>query len=279
MTGVALPSLGINAIVTDEDGALATADVLQSALIEFVEDILEMNTGVDSFDYASFDFDIIQSSFGRRKLEVGLSIKIDGVAYFGDDAPTADDLAASFRAYFSVWGLEELERHLQENGLLSTQVATVSIDGDVVKAASGNLDANTGATVQQPDGNETDEIPFGIIAGLAIGCLVLVLAIGLIAVLTHRSRRNGRKRPIRHSLDDDTDTVVAAAAQKSSNTQSIHDEEQSVCGLSVDMSLYTTEESLAPQSVTMKTYDPKRLDKLIEVARKHSDLSEGMEKA
>eukprot|EP00934_Nitzschia_sp_Nitz4_P008728 Nitzschia sp. Nitz4//scaffold6_size259037//21047//22420//NITZ4_001043-RA/size259037-processed-gene-0.1-mRNA-1//1//CDS//3329556800//8718//frame0 len=276
---VKVPTIGLNVVVSDEDGESDVVGDLESAMIKFVDDIL----GQHHADYtsASLEVNIIQSQFNGRKLYSGLSIQITGTAFFVGNTPTERDLALEFSTFFSVWGLEDIESYLHDLGLTSSQVVSVAIDDNVIQSPDIDLDSKAGAIVEGGSTggpNSDDEIPFGILAGLAAGCLVVVMALLALVLVGRRNRKRSGGlafAPRAADFDEDSDTVVAAVTPPlDSPVSDDNDEEMSMCGVSVDLSLYTTEDSIAQKPApVVKKYDPKRLDKLIEVARKHSDLS------
>jgi hypothetical protein len=47
---------------------------LREELTSFLEDVLAVNSGVDTFDYVELELDVIVSSFNRRRRDAGLSM-------------------------------------------------------------------------------------------------------------------------------------------------------------------------------------------------------------
>lgn len=275
---VQLPRIGIDVMVSDGDAASKSVEDLEVAMTDFFENVLDRNSGVDSFDKASFDFDVIESSFNRRRLKTGLSINIEGTAYFESRPPSAQDLSLNIHAYFAVWGIEDLEDYLRLIGLPSANVVAMYIDGETVQHAAGT-GYKAGANVEQPASESDSTISAGLIAALAAACTLLVIAV-VILIVTYRRRKRlssgGRSRS-RHRKDatpikqaDSSDSEDAAPSPKTSHTP-IDDDEHSVGNLSLDMSLYTTDDSIVNPPLPTKPYNTKRLDKVIEMAKKHSD--------
>jgi hypothetical protein len=260
--------------------------------MSFIENVLAVNSGVDTFDYVELELDVIVSSFNRRRLDAGLSVKIDGNAYYGGEGPTEQDLTNSLVAYFSFWGVQDLETHLQVIGLSSARVAGISIDGEPVEVVSGS-GGNAGAQVQQQPTDDDAGITPGLIAGLAVGSVVLLLAIGFLVFQISNAPRSGtsNSRPPRSASSNSrsqqrsdkqsqksdeerqTDRIGADPYPSPQNRSGqTADDESSAGQISIDNSLYTTDESSMPQQqhASAKSYDPKRLDKVIAAAKRHS---------
>ena len=209
---VALPTIGIDLVINDEDATNFDVTLLRL----FVANILDINSGVDTFDSVQLEFDVIQSEFDRRNrnrqllsttttlrsqrtrnLETGISVQIGGQAYFQErEAPTEDSLTQTLRAYFSFWGDHDLEAYLKAVGVPSATVASVSVDGEKIQKLDedgGNSNSNRpGANVEDPSTtNNTDEstLSAGIIAGLAAGIFVLLM---VIAYLVYQCRRGNK---------------------------------------------------------------------------------------
>lgn len=276
-----LPPIGIDVIVSDKESASTSEDDLEADITAFLENVLESNSGVDTFDYVVLDFDVIRSSFHQRRLSTGLSIMIDGTAYFGARAPSPENLTEHIRTYFAVWGIEDMEKYLQASGLPSARIASVAIDGDGVKPASGAVGYNPGAKVEQPLPEEDATTSPGIIAGLAAACTVLA-AVLVFLLIKNRRKPNASRRQSRaqQGVTNGNDRVEAAAlSPKLSQTQTAQisddSDDMSVGCLSVDMSLYTTDESIVKAPIPAKnySYDPRRLDKVIEMAKNQSNVS------
>lgn len=287
---ILLPRLGFDVVLDDKDGASSVAQNLEDDLTAFLEDVIETSDGVDTLDYVSFNFDIILSSFGRRRLETGLSIVVDGTAYYGETAPSRDELTKNFQSYFSTWGMQDLQTYLQVVGLSSSQIVAVSIDGVKVKEADTSEGYNPGAEVVNPapeGASRGSSMSPGIFAGvIAVGTLcLLTLFYFLVQFCTMPS---SDYEAYGWGIAD-TDTVAAAAEPKiphkkdstedenddvDRSTQSIAEQSENIG--SDDTSIYTNSENWEQTSQEgTHAYDANRLDRLIEVARKHSDVSNG----
>jgi hypothetical protein len=272
VNSVRLPTLGIDLILSDTDASAPAFDELDTELTSFIEDVLATNGGVDTLDYVSLEYNVIISVFNRRRLETGLSVKVEGIAYYGGEPPSEEDLAQNLRTYFSVWGIQDLEAYLQISGFPSARIAAISIDGDIVKAVTNISSQNEGAHVQPKTTERDSVITPGIIAGLAVGSVVLILAIVFLVAQGRKvqgssgSRQPGNKRP---TAADRRDAIPLT--QMSSQTRSGRDDDSDSDAFSTDMSLYTTtDESL--QRPTSHSYDAKRLDRVIALGREHSDV-------
>ena len=258
-------------------------------MTDFFDNVLARNTGTGSFDHVVLSFDVIQSSFNRRRLNTGLSMKIDGTAYYASVAPSVQSLSMDLRAYFAAWGVNDLESYLHATGLPSARVATVAINGKDVKPVSGT-GYNAGANVQQqPVTGTTTTVSPGIIAGLAVACLILLAAIAVLVIQVRRRKGHfsRRRRTVRRSPSSarrgaspapavESDTEVADHSPKVSQSQtgqnSDESDDYSVGGVSIDLSLYTTDDSIVNAPAPAKKYNTKRLDKVIEMAKKHSEV-------
>lgn len=277
---VRLPTIGIDIVVSDHEGTIKSEEDLETDITNFIEDVLEVNSGVNTFDYVVLNFKVITSSFRRRKLKAGFSIRVDGTAYFGSEPPSSEDLASTLRAYFAVWGMVDLETYLRDAGLPSAQIAAVTIDGEIVKPANGEVGYNAGAKLEQSETEKDEETSMSVIAGLATGCAVLVAVLCFVIMRsrTEKSRSCGCCcSRLRRGASPDGDTkendVAVGLSSPTTNTTdfvpvSEEDDDNSIGDLSAAMSIYTTDESVAIP------YDTKRLDKVIAMARKHSDLIE-----
>jgi hypothetical protein len=284
VSSVRLPMLGIDLILSDSDAASPAVGDLDTELTSFMLDVLATNSGVDSFDYATLEFDVILSVFNRRRLDTGLSVKIDGTTYFGGEAPSEEDLTQSLLAYFSFWGIQDLEAYLQVTGLTSSRIAAVSVGGYPVKAV--NQGGQAGAQVRP---NKTISgsslITPGIIAGIVAGFIFLVLTIVFAVSKTRKaqrpagSRRRQRKNRGSNQKDSSDEARSGRIGATSSPQQSVQnrstsdDESRSSDGISIDNSLYTTDTYLVQPrrpNPANSYYDAKRLDKVIATAKQHT---------
>ena len=282
VSDVQLPRISVDLILSDEDAGSDVLTELDSELTSFINTVLATHSGVDSFDYAKLDFNVILSVFNRRRLDTGLSINIDGTAYFGGQAPSKDDLSQGLLAYFSFWGVQDLEAALHILGLSSARIAAVSVDGNAVKEIKH--DEQTGAQVQQktPLIGEDSVLSPALIASMGAAFLVLVGAIAFILFQRRtsnstdhpRSKKKSKRKAEQQQQQQQDNTHTGATSRpsqpsKTSSRGTSDDEESIVSGLiSVDDSLYTT--NTAQLQSRTPAYDPKRLDKVIAVARQRS---------
>ncbi len=277
---VRLPTIGIDIIVSDQEGLSQSEDNLEADITTFVEDMLESKSGVDTFDYVALDFKVIVSSFRRRKLDAGLSLRIGGTVYYGSGPPSREDLASNLRTYFAGWGIYDLENHLRKTGLASARIAAVTIDGDAVKSTTESSRHNAGAKLDQPASEKEETTSPAIIAGLAGGCAFLAAILAFLIWKTrsgkasgtgwHSSDKGGAVTATGQAKDTSTGTETLSPRTTSTHFSPIseEDDDQSIGDSSAAMSVYTSDESV------VKPYDTKRLDKVIAMARKHSDLAQ-----
>jgi len=282
--GVELPILAADFIITDSDAATLDSEEmdthLETQFSAFLETVLSTNTGSDTFDYAELEFDVIQSDFGRRRLDTGVSVKVEGTAYFGNEAPSEEEIQNSLRGYFSVWGIGDLQDFLQATGFPSAVVRAVSVDGDTVKPAVDAGKPTTGAQIQARE-TPDKSVSGGGIAGLVLASLVLIGAVVFIFIMRRRKVNPVFLRPSSETAKD-AKTSSAPNTPDSSLGNKVNgssDEESCLSGdgASQDMSLYTTNSS-KPMPISQKQtsggssqgYDASRLDKVIALARENS---------
>jgi len=295
ISDVRMPPIGIDIFVDDEVGKTLSLEELENDLKAFMEETLETYSGIDTFDYAVLKFDFMYSSFGERRLETGLSVRIEGDAYYGGDKPTSESLATSLWTYFAVWGIEDLEEYLKSAGIPSASVATVSINDAVVKPpdAATEEDADAEETNEQPK-PKTQPKPQGsavgawaAIAGLGAGCAIIILVLAYL-VLSRRNRKSKaipRRGPSAHGNSSRESTSAQATYGNSSRAsvpvepsprtldQNVGDD-ISVSAMSADWSIYTTEYTVASAPIPpilppLKEYDTTRLDRILDISKKH----------
>lgn len=275
---VPLPTIGIDVVVSDEEGATLSEKDLETDVTSFIQGVLETNSGRATFDRVTFDFKVIVSSFRRRRLSAGLSIRLDGIVFYQSEAPSQDELTKDLQAYFAAWGISELETYLRSNGLTTAVVAAVTIDGEKVNPATSPSSINTGAKVGQPEEKNKESSP-AVIAGLVAGCAVLVAVVVFLVVKSRSGKSQSmswcikewkRERPPRPTQAVSTTTEEELPSpqttpQATSTPVTREEDEESIGDLSAEMSIYTTDDSVA------RGYNAKRLDKVIAIARHQSD--------
>lgn len=288
---VPLPPIGIDVMIgNDAEWSLEDSSSwqrLQDDLTAFMEEMLETNSGVDSFDYVVLDFDVIQSSFSsqrRRNLATGLSIRVEGTAYYGlkEDSsnapPSTDSLAMSLWTYFAIWGMEDLEKYLQAVGISSARIATITIDGEVVKPSMEGSPgySHPGATLEQEEqGSETKVVISSpaVIAGLAAGCTVVLLFMAFL-VMRPRHPKDGHRSTPKTEVDESHSTAQVGVAPDSLPAG----DDESVGDLSADLSIYTTDDTIVTTSAQRQSqYDTKRLDRIIGLGKKHAEEVAGLD--
>lgn len=277
---VPLPAIGIDVVVSDEEGATMSEQDLEDDITSFIQGVLETHSAHGTFERVTFNFKVIVSSFRRRKLSAGLSIRLDGTVFYVTQAPLAEDLTKDLQAYFAAWGISELENHLQTTGLTTAQVAAVTVDGETVKPATSPSSISTGAKLGQPDEEPTESTSPAVIAGLAAGCAVLVAVLVFLLVKSRRGKshetgswcikdRKGERVPkptteVPKPNGEET-PLPSTTPQTTFSPISEEDDDHSIGDLSAAMSIYTTDDSV------VKGYNAKRLDKVIAIARHQSD--------
>lgn len=268
---VQLPVIGIDIVLGDEQGT-KSAQELEDDMRAFVAEILATNSGVDTFDYAVLNFDVILSSFSGRRLSSGVSLRVDGTAYYGANAPSSESLSMSLWTYFAVWGIGDLETYLHEVGLPSARVAAVKIDDEIVKPAEGSQGYSPGATLQQPTTERDETVSPAVIAGLAAACtvIVLVLAFLLCAPRNRKSQLESRSIHVGDSNQKVSPVVSRKPSERKLEEALELDEEKSVADMSVDMSIYTTDNTVLSTAGTgTPLYDTRRLERIITMGKNH----------
>ena len=267
---IRLPVIGIDIVVDDEAGTLQSSQQLEDDLSAFIDELLETNSGVDTFDYAALEFDFIHSSFNGRRLASGLSIRIKGNVYYGDNPPSSESLAISLWTYFAVWGIEELENYIKLVGIESASVAAVSIDNEVVRPVEDTEAYNPGATVQQPKTQGNQTVSPAAIAGLAASCTALILVVAFL-IWNPRNRKSSKARQARSYIGENNSRMTAGVSPELPPRQVVQEiDDLSVGGMSADMSIYTTGNSVFSATIPT-TYDTKRLDRIIEMGKNRAD--------
>jgi hypothetical protein len=102
--GALLPVIMVDLIISDEDAALPLAKKIDSFVDMFLDNILASNSGPYNFDYSHLDSNVIVSVFNGRRLNTGMSLKIDGIAYYFGEPPSRESLVQTMKVYFSFWG-------------------------------------------------------------------------------------------------------------------------------------------------------------------------------
>lgn len=216
-------------------------------------------------DLTSVDMTVIVSQVARRRRlqqEQVWASTVTGVAYFQGQVPTPGRLTDVLDTYFSSWGDDDLKDFLARDGMQISGVG-ISINGKTVTTNSPVSNA------REPVSESTTTSPgAGLIAGLVIGCVALVVALGLIA--WQRQRYNQTKGIMEDDDDDDDElqghTVnVERKDHIPGQTITRDAEDMSFSAISLEESLYTsnTEDIFNPTQRAPDQYDAARLDKVI----------------
>lgn len=276
---VRFPPLGLDLILSDSDATSPKLNELDMKLTSFLLEVLAENSGVGTFDYAEFQFDVILSVFGRRRLDTGLSIQIGGTTYFGGgEAPSEDDLTQNLLTYFSFWGVQDLEAYLKVTvGLQSSRIAGISVDGNPVKYVKQDGHQGGAQVEQKKTIGENSVFTPAVIAGIAAGFVLLVLTTMFCVSKSRKShgpaatlrRERKKKRASAPSEDARTGRIGATAVQDDAILNHLtSDDDSDSIAISVDTSLYTTGSVPVPRT---RSYDAKRLDRVIAAAKQHTE--------
>lgn len=317
---VPLPKLRIDFSLTDSDANSKAFYKLETDLTIFLETVLSTRVS-GNFAYVNVTVEYSQFVSTRRRLEASRSRRLqtrvttlmNGTAHFlggfGAEAPpTEDELAQVLVAYFSFWGIQDLESQLQLDGLQSASNVNVAVNGTQVQVVTsqgnGNQTLNSTATA----GSNKSNITMPAIIGLAVGAFVLLVAVALVLIYSKTKRRQTlhegttytpprrSQHKTRHSSANKKNPLKGgrlgvkqpSTSSKASTPTPYHPEPDevddghvSLDGISVDNSLYTTDESYInaaskPKKSALDTsydstdYDPHRLDRVIAAAKASS---------
>jgi hypothetical protein len=284
-----MPKIGINFFLDDNDASSSSFLNLDTDVTDFLQYVLTSRSD-ESFDYIILDYDVSQYVAERRRLKTGVSIAIEGMAFYavGTESPATGDIAQLLKGYFSFWGIQDLEDHLHATGLPSAQDVQVYIDGSIVVVVTDELpggeDTNqVRGSVLTQSVNDDPPLESGGIVGIIVGSVVLITAISLALVHGQKKRRRLNRHERRHRPSVVSESAAAAGTgrigarplpDRGGDTPDRGDAASSSDGVSIDNSLYTTDASIlsSPNRVIVpNSYDAKRLDKVIAAAKQHSD--------
>lgn len=244
--------------------------------MSFVEEVLTLNSGVETFDHAEIQIDLTVSVFRGRRLNTGLSILIEGIAFYKEQPPYFGDLSTSLGTYFGLYGISDLEKYLERKGLPSAKVASIEVDGDTVTPENNVSNNQTGGhfdgRLPQSTKNEESRTPIEIVAGIVAGSLIVLLSI-VVIVEKGRSRRGSNWLV---AFEEDQNTKVARGSKHSvSNDWTEVDDgensdEKSLADLSTGTSVYMEESRDVLMYSKKNLYDASRLDKVIAMAKQHT---------
>ena len=282
---------------------------LEGELGIFLENVLARNGSVQNFVSVELTYQIIQEVLrGRRsrtrRLATFVRVEIEGDAIFDESnkqetskaPPTTQELEQILQAYFSFWGTEDLQGHLQSFGLSSTDELRVFLDEKPVEVltevdgggsgGNGNRgtpdDPSNGQNTQSKDG---PKLRTGILIALVAAAVFIPFAVALVIFQgkkwNSRGPNNRRQRRETGGNSGTSDRVGAKPnsalskppTEATSSQERNHGGQDFDDGISIDNSLYTTDNTIAsmPHRATpSKSYDAKRLDKVIAAAKQHS---------
>jgi hypothetical protein len=296
LIAVPLPTIKLDFVLNDGDVSLAAFDNLEEELEEFFFDVLSTNSAIKNFESVYLIVDIEQYDVARKRnrhLATGVSMTVEGTAYVmkekegGDDEstpPSSEDLSKILRAYFSFWGGDDLVDHFQSGGL-KAQNLQVSIDNSLVEVVTdenedlnnGDQDSN-GVKSSNPSDEDAGLAP-GWIAGVVLCAAAFILIIGF---MVFRGSIDRQSHPSRRDTDHHNNTDTSAGrigaspypvelATPTTGGDFLDENDE----ISIDHSLYTTDEAYVPptRTVSTKSYDATRLDKVIALAKQRSDPS------
>lgn len=277
--GSVIPIVTIDMILSDDDAASPAAGQIDSLTALFVDKILARNSGDYDFDYSHLVSNVIVSPFNHsRRLEIGYSVKVDGLVYYFDEAPSRQSLSHSLRVYLSFWGQQDLEEHFRRHGLESLVVESIAIDEEPVKFLSDNRDytgdshANVGASIHDTTtgGGIVDDMDFS--SKVAIAC-VFVAAVTLIptAILVLMCMRKRRLQRLEKQKSDESSETASNpntfCDHINSKVESGDDDDESLSRLmSSDTSTSDDGSFSVPKELTVKLNDDGR----------HEDLSSSL---
>lgn len=122
--GALIPIMDFDILLSDDDALLPLTRNMNAFFTMFMDQVLSDNSDGFDFDYSHLETNVLMSSFRhnnnnnndnddnrrrqrqrRRQLESGYSVRVDGIAYFFEDAPTRASLLHSLTIYFNFWGV------------------------------------------------------------------------------------------------------------------------------------------------------------------------------
>lgn len=210
-----IPIIAFDMILSDED---ASTEQLPSFFTNFLDGVLAESSRTYRFDYSHLECDVIISIFDQRQpLDTGYGVRMNGIAYYFDAAPTSESLAQSLKVYFSFWGAQDLQDYLKDLGLESAIVASVSIDGETVSFVSNEDDEesrgdqNSGNMLRNIFYEDGGDLSKPAVASAYVAAVLIAVAIALI-VFRHRLGRrrnlqNGDKQS--HETHSGTNSAIA----------------------------------------------------------------------
>jgi len=190
-----LPITAFDVILSNEE---ASIEKIESFFVDFLEGVLEEISVTYRFDYSHLESNGIISTFNQpQPLGTEYHIKMDGIVYYFDEAPTKESLAQSLNVYFSFWGASDLQEYLKSVGLKTAVVVSIFIGGEKISFVSNNVLEEKGPGVQNGDNSirnfffkDGGDISKPNVVMLYTGVVLIVVAVTLL-VFRHRI---GRRR-------------------------------------------------------------------------------------
>jgi hypothetical protein len=244
-----------------------TTDVLQEKLTSFITILLETKSGIEALDMVSLEFDIVPSSFVHHNVDSGFSIKIDGIIYYHNGAPSKEALQENVSKCFSSSGMEDLEAFLHGHSFESAKVGELYIDGILVIIYDESEDKKIDTMHNE---SEFDKKWKTLVASLAGVAAVLVISCSIY----WRSRQKHRV-----GAPNANRTLCAKLRSRSSSECTENGSLNSGGEITVHFSLNQSEMALPHQhDMATRSYDARRLDRVILDAKNHASTSSASRK-
>jgi len=190
-----LPIITFDVLLSDED---ASIEEMESYFVMFLDGVLVESSDTYRFDYSHLDSNGLISNFQQpQPMSTRYRIKMDGIAYYFDEAPTRESLAQSLNVYFSFWGVSNLEEYLKSVGFQDPVVESISIDDENISFVSNVLVIDESQDVEKSEGffkrvfyNDEDDLSKSAVISFYAGIIAIAVATALL-VFRHKI---GRKR-------------------------------------------------------------------------------------
>ncbi|KAG7346360.1 hypothetical protein IV203_005428 [Nitzschia inconspicua] len=276
--GALIPIMTFDILLSDEDAALPTTRNINAFFTMFMDQILAKNSNGFDFDYSHLTSNVLVSSFrndhGRhRRLEFGYSVRVEGIAYFFEDAPTRESLLHSLRIYFTFWGITDLEEYLQRLGMESAKVVFIAIDEiplDIFDDKDSEYD-HAGAAIGTGSLGRTGKEGPSLQRKVAISGCVGAILITLLAVLLYGRRKRQQqakkshywKRKVPSACETSESGVSPPETTTSLFQLEVHEDQSLSSGLiSDDLSVYATNDDVADNRFVYGKDDNETADRI-----------------
>jgi len=200
-------------------------DEVDAAMEAFLTSYFSQGFHREAFRFVRLDTVLEEGRQGRRYLQQTssngvMTLKVvDGTVHYDPNVqssngkpapiPTEEELASILSAYFSLWGVDNLEQHFRDEGLPVSGVSAVSVDGDVLMLDDGDKSVN--GPSEGDDNNQAY-----ILAGSIVGAGVIVLLGVFLIVRMRRTKRNAdREIIVIESIDENSHPASKSVASKS----------------------------------------------------------------